>query len=52
MSDLVPIIREVGLGNVLALLMTAAVGALWRENRRLYGLLLRTDPRRKKRRRK
>ena len=50
MADLATLAKDVGLGNVMALLMAAAVGVLWRENRRLYGLLLRTDPRRKRRR--
>lgn len=50
MTDLAAIMREVGAGNFLALLMAGAVVALWRDNRRLYGLLMRAAPRRVRRR--
>lgn len=50
MTDLATIAREIGPGNGLALMLAGAVVALWRENRRLYGLLMRAAPRRVRRR--
>lgn len=50
MTDLAAILRDIGPGNGLALLMAGAVVTLWRENRRLYGLLMRAAPRRVRRR--
>ncbi len=50
MTELATIMRDVGAGNFLALIMSGAVVALWRENRRLYGLLMRAAPRRVRRR--
>ena len=50
MTELAALARDVGAGNALALLLSGAVVALWRENRRLYGLLMRAAPRRVRRR--
>lgn len=51
MTEAATMLRDIGLGNFLALGMAGAVVALWRENRRLYALLLKAAPRRRRGRR-